>query len=218
VTEANPRAVIGSNSGDVPDYGEDARGIEEPSGDLLSRISALAVEQKRKEAELAALEDAVEQKKAEVRDISEFKLPGAMAEAGMATFALADGTKIEIKEAVRASIPKTNPEPAFTYLETHGAADLVKREIKISFGKGEEAWARKFLADLAKRKRPVKAENKKTVHPQTLQAYIREQLEEGVDIPLATFGAFIQKFSKIVLPDAQKTAARKSRKKDEDLF
>lgn len=196
------------------DYGKDSSALGD---NALARIAGLAQDQIKAEAEVARLEEELKAAQAKLKDISQFKLPELLAEVGMSEFKLKDGTKISVKEDVRASIPKSDSQPAFDWLESHGSGALIKREIKISFGKGEEAWAKKFMADLAKRKKPVKAENKMTVHPQTLQAFIREQLEKGETVPLDIFGAFIQKFTKVVLPDGASPAKSKG-KSDADLF
>lgn len=195
------------------DYGTTSEPVGE---DKLTRITNLAREMLNAELEVAVAEQNLKDAQAKLRDISQFKLPALMEEVGQTEFKLKDGTKISLKEDVKASIPKASQDAAFKYLEDHGHGALIKREIKVSFGKDEEAWAKKFMADLAKRKKPVKAENKRSVHPQTLQAWLREQLSNGEPVPLETFGAFIYKVAKADLPDGAKPI--KAPKGEDSLF
>lgn len=183
---------------DTFDYSEFKDG---PGDNLLARLSGLALDQKRAEAEVARLEEELKTAQARLRDIAEHQLPALMDEAEMSEFTTKDGIKISVKEVIRGSIPASNASKAFAWLEEHGHDNLIKREFKIEFGKDEEAWAKKFARDLAKRKRPLKVQLKRTVNPRTLQAFVREQLEEGVDIPLNLFGVFRQRFSKIDFKD-----------------
>lgn len=178
------------------DYGEyvDSEG---PGDNLLAQLAGLAAEQQEAEAEVARLEEALNAAKAALRDISEHRLPELMEEAQMDSFKTKDGLSITVKSVIRAGIPAKNPAPALAWLEDNGHGSLVKREFKIDFGKDEDAWANKFQADLQKRKKAVRCNIKKSVHPQTLQAFIRERLEAGDDIPMALFGAVQQKFTKV---------------------
>jgi hypothetical protein len=114
-----------------------------------------------------------------------------------------DGLKVKIKSTLRASIPQEDIEKqqkAFSWLEEHRHEHLIKREIKIQFGKSEEKWANKFEADLRKRKRPLIWDRKMTVHPKTLAAFLADELEKGTEVPMETFNAFPQKYSKIERP------------------
>lgn len=170
-----------------------------PGDNLLAQLSGLALDQKRAEAEVARLEEALRKAKETLKDISEHRMPALMDEAEMSEFKTKDGIKIKIKETIRASIKDENAAKAFAWLEEHEHGNLIKREFKIEFGKDEESWAKRFQSDLAKRKKPLKHTLKRSVHPQTLSAFITEQLREGVDVPLATFGAFRQRASEINL-------------------
>lgn len=182
----------------VHDYSDFKDG---PGDNLLARLSGLALDQKEAEAEVARLEEALKAAQARLRDIAEHQLPALMDEAEMKVCQTRDGITIKIVEKIRGSIPAATAPKAFAWLEEHGHGNLIKREVKVEFGKGEEAWAKKFMADLAKRKRPLKVDLKRGVHPSTLASFVTEQLQEGVDIPLETFGVFRQRSAKIEFKD-----------------
>lgn len=181
------------------DYGEHTRGGDAtPVGDnAMAQLNGLARDQANAEALVASLEERVKDAKLVARNISEKTLPAIMDELGLETFKTTDGFEISVKEEIRGNIPKNNPEPAFKWLEDNGEEKLIKREFTIQFGKGEEAWAKKFMRDLRQRKKPLNCKVKRTVHVQTLKAFVREQLEEGVPIPLETFGVFRQRLTKV---------------------
>lgn len=168
-----------------------------PGDNLLARISGLALDQKQAEADVARLEEELKAAQAKLRDIAEHQLPALMDEAEMKICQTRDGITVKVVEKIRGSIPAATAPKAFAWLEEHGHGNLIKREVKVEFGRDEEAWAKKFLADLAKRKKPLKHELKRAVHPSTLASFVTEQLQEGVDIPLDTFGVYRQRSAKI---------------------
>jgi hypothetical protein len=178
----------------MPDYSEFREG---PGDNLLAQISSTALEQKEAEAEVARCEEALKSAQTKLRKIAEEDLPALMDLAEMATCETRDGIIVKIQEKVRGSIPKGRERPAFDWLEEHGHDNLIKRQFVIEFGREDQAWAKKFEADLRKRKKQVNLALKETIHPSTLASFVTEQLQEGVDIPLETFGVHRQRATKI---------------------
>lgn len=183
----------------MSDYNyDDLKQEDRGAGDnILAQLSGLAMDQKRAEAAVAQAEEALATAKAELKRISEQEIPDLMDKAEMTDYTTKDGIKIKIKEKVHGSIPKDKEAQAFDWLKENKHDDLIKREFKIQFGKNDEAWANKFLADLNKRKRPLAFELKRTVHPSTLSSFVAGQLEQGVDFPMDTFGVFRKRSSVI---------------------
>jgi hypothetical protein len=178
------------------DYGEFK---DAPGDNLMGAITQTAIAMKRQEAEVARLEEELKAAQVRLRHLAEHELPGLMDTANMRDFTLADGTKIEVREQLRGSIPKPREEEAFAWLEEHNSGNLIKREFVIDFDRDEEKWAEKFKRDLEQRKKKVRAVIKRRVHPQTLVAYLRERLESGVEVPLDVFGVFRQRVAKVKL-------------------
>ena len=170
---------------------------EPTSSDALAQLGNMAVEMTALETKVVEAERALKVAQEDLRIISEKTIPDAMDALGIEEFTARGGLKIRIGEAIRASIPKARQEEAVTWLDAHGFAALVKRKFVVQFGKDEEKWANKFAADLAKRKRQLAVAQDKAVHPSTLSAFVREQLEEGADLPLDLFGVFRQRFAKL---------------------
>ena len=182
----------------IPDYSEFKEG---PGDNLLAQISLTALEQKEAEAEVARCEDALKIAQNKLKEIADKKLPELMDQAEMTTLTTRDGIVVKVLEKIRGSIPKGKEAKPFKWLEEHGHDDLIKREFKIQFGKEDQAWARKFEADLRKRKKPVNVQRTDAIHPSTLASFVTEQLQAGVDVPLEDFGVFRQRSTKITIKD-----------------
>lgn len=162
----------------------------------LAMITALAEKQIMIEDWIKKREDELKVAKEELRKVSEVAIPNAMAEVGMTEFKLVDGSKITIKQEIYASIPADNKEPAFNWLRRTGNEGLIKNVISCQFGKGEDAEA--MAAAQALVELGLRPEQQQTVHPMTLKAFLKEQMEKGVDVPLTDFGAYTFNKTKIV--------------------
>lgn len=174
------------------DYGEDV-GLE--SSDKLAQISKLAEEQAKAEAKVADLEAQLDAANKALNDLAEHRIPALMQECGIEKFKTTSGLNVEIDAKMRASIPKARVPEAVGYLESIGYGDLVKRSFTSKFTRDQQNQAQEFAQML--RDKGFSAEEKQEVHPQTLAAWVKEQLERGVDIPLDLFGAFWQRRAKI---------------------
>lgn len=150
----------------VPDAGE------------LKQIAALAAEYLALEDVISEIEQRLAAKKLALKTLREHQLPLALTEVGMESFRLVGGGEVKLKNMVSGGVSEANQREAFAALEKNGHGGIIKHEIKILFGKGEEAWAKKFLRDMEKRKRPLNAQRKDFIAPQTLGAFVREQVKE----------------------------------------
>ena len=95
-----------------------------PNDEKLEGIAGLAQEQVRLEAEVALQEEALKNLKKKLLHHQTHTLPEAMNEIGMAAIPLTDGTVIEIKPFVSASISAAKKEEAHTWLRDNGHEDL----------------------------------------------------------------------------------------------
>lgn len=132
-------------------------------------------------------EVALKEAKERERILREETLPSAMQELGVELLRLESGEELSMKQDVYASIPAASKVAAFKWLEDGGFSGLIKTDVVISYGRDEASIARKMLADLGKKGLSVKLNE--AVNPQTLKAFLREQIAEGTDIPLELFGA-----------------------------
>jgi hypothetical protein len=123
-----------------------------------------------------------------VTDLTDYDLPDVMQEIGLTNFTLADGSKLEIKATYGARIPVEHREAAFAWLQEKGYDDIIKNMVSVPFGRGEDSSATEFM-ELAQ-KSGYLPDQKKEVHPQTLKAFVKEQLEKGTPVPMDLFGVF----------------------------
>ena len=159
-----------------------------PSNNEVSEIAALATLQIKRQIEVEKAEVALKEAQESLRQVQEIDLPNAMHQAGVSEIRLPDGQRITLKEDVYASIPKDKVQEAMRWLAEHNLDDVIKNEIKVNFGKGQDQDAQNLINELIAHGW-TNYDAKTTVHPSTLKALIKEQLAKGTNIPLELFGA-----------------------------
>lgn len=131
-------------------------------------------------------EEKLIQLKEEHRKLSQETLPNMMAEIGLMSFKLADGSEIGIADMYYAKIPEDN-YAAFQWLRENDMDGIIKTQVTLNFGKGEDEELQKIEKLL--QEAGVMPVVKSTVHHSTLKAFVKEQLTKGAPIPLDAFGA-----------------------------
>jgi hypothetical protein len=123
-------------------------------------------------------------------------LPAAMEEIGLNSLTLSNGIKLSIAPFYSGSIPPNDGKDAdpvrrakcFAWLREHNFGSLIKTEVKVIAGKGDEALVEKTVAVLKDQEIPfVQADN---VHHMTLKAFVREQCEAATPPPVELFKTF----------------------------
>jgi hypothetical protein len=165
------------------------------SDEKLKTIAEIAERQHRIEEEIARIEAALEMAKELQRLLSEERLPAAMLEVGLEEFKLSNGTKVTITKFYNGKIAPENEALAFNWLRENQHDSIIKREIKVPFGKGEDKAAEALKKKLEKLK--ISFTDKQGVHPQTLKAFIREQVESAKPLPMDLFGVYIGNRAKV---------------------
>ena len=155
----------------------------------LSKVSAKAQEQLDLEKEIKDLEEQLKETKSRHRAVSELELPEAMQEANLAEIVLTSGAKITVKPFYKGYISADHLEDAMAWLVDNNHGSLIKNEVTIKFGKDEDEKANKTVESL--KQQGLDPNVKQGVHPQTLNAFIKEQIIGGKDIPAETFGIFV---------------------------
>jgi len=135
--------------------------------------------------------------KAEQTRLSEEVIPAKMSEAGISMIKLEDGSSVEISPYYYAKIPEDKKADAFKWLRDNDFGDLIKNNLSVSFGKGEDSDAVKLKAELELKGLVV--DQKEDVHWQTLRGFVREQTEKNKNIPSDLFGLYIANRTKITL-------------------
>ena len=170
--------------------------------DMLDEIEVTDIAEqcvllKKKEDEVAALEEKLKAKKEERDDISSRVIPELLAEQGLQEIKLADGSKVSVKKEFRATLPKDEirREAAYQWLRDQNLGDIIKNNVSVSFGAGEENKANQLM-DLAA-SNGFRPQQKSDVAWNTLTALYEERVKAGLDMPSDVFSLWIKDKTKI---------------------
>lgn len=154
----------------------------------LDDMSALARALIDADAAVQAAESALKTAKERSRLLREETIPSAMQELGLEELRLDTGERLRVQQDVYAAIPAADKERAFDWLAEHGFGGLIKVDVRAHFGRGSASEATQLAHEL--RGRGMDATCDQSIHPQTLKAFLREQIAAGnSSLPLELFGA-----------------------------
>lgn len=159
-----------------------------PGDKELSGIAKLAAKQLELEQAVERTEEHLKTLKQDLQNIQTRELPDALAALGLSMIALENGARVEVKPFVSASIPTKFKEQAHAWLRENGHGDLIKCITSVDTGRDTKAMENAIKALV---KVGLTPETKENVHSSTLKAFVREQVEAGVPLPLELFGAFM---------------------------
>ena len=156
--------------------------------DNVQSLSNYVLQLQSLEDEVKVLEENLKRKKEAADKISEEVIPEIMEHMKLKTLLLRWLNHLEVKEIYGASIPIAKKEEAFKWLRDNDLGDLIKNEITVSFGRGEDNKANDY-ASLAE-KNGFQPTQKMKVEPMTLKALYRERVESNLDLPSEHFNLF----------------------------
>jgi len=184
------------------DYSK-AEQATKPTEDQLEHIVALARQQVQIEKRIAALKQELADVSAEYLIMRTETLPDAMKQIGLTEFALDNGAKITVREGLNANIKEENRLAAYTWLRDHGHGDIIKNLVTMDFGRGQDAL--KDVAVEFAESNGFDYTLKEGIHSGTLNAWAREQLENGEEpIPEELINVFRYDEAKVTLPKTRK--------------
>lgn len=170
------------------DIFDEAEALQSIDGGTTKQLSGHVRRLRALEQEIADAEDHVKSLKQQKHSLSTEVIPNMMDEMGVERLDV-DGVSVVRKNIVHASIPQERKQEAFDWLRSNGHGDIIKNEITCSFGRGQDNEAGHVLATLSQL--GYSPSQKVQVHPMTLKAFVREQIEAGSNIDLDMFGAYI---------------------------
>tara|TARA_R100001460_G_scaffold88986_1_gene130512 strand:- start:129 stop:710 length:582 start_codon:yes stop_codon:yes gene_type:complete len=171
------------------DFEDKAASIEKVDQQGLTSVAALARTIRDKESRISDLEQSLKEEKKALIKLTDEEMPSMLAEIGMSSFALDDGSTVEVKQTYGASILVEKRPEAYEWLRDNGYDDIIKNTVACQFGRGEDDQASAFAA-FAQQQGYV-PDQKTEVHPQTLRAFVKERCEAGEDFPMELFGAWV---------------------------
>ena len=172
------------------------------SKDLLDNVevTTIAVECQKLKAlqdDIDRAEEHVDNLKKMADDISSRVIPELLAEQGLSSLKLADGSSVTVKREYRCTLPKEDErrQSAYNWLRENGLGDIIKNNVSVSFGKGEDDKAEQLLNLAAEN--GFQPQQKSDVAWMTLTALFRERIESGLDMPSDVFSTWIKDKTKI---------------------
>ena len=150
------------------------------------------VEELNKELDMA--EQHLKRLKQEKHKLQTDAIPALMDEMGVDRLDVGD-VSVTLKPFVSASIPQDRRAEAHQWLRDNGLDDIIKNDVILSFGRGEDDTAHSIMLDLEQR--GFHPESKTHIHSMTLKAFVKERVEKGLPIDLDMFGAYVAKTADI---------------------
>jgi hypothetical protein len=152
--------------------------------------TAIHLAEKMKWLEQKILEINLELKRYEEnhRQISAVELPELMAEIGLQSFSLSDGTKLSIAPVFKISIPKIKMDEAYEWLVEHHHDGMVKTRLLLPSGTSNYILHQIMI--FVRNHINGNVETERTIHPSTLGAWGREMERENMVIPEDIFSIY----------------------------
>lgn len=181
---------------------DDAQETAEAPPATLAALADAARQLQAAEADVAAAELALKGAKEDERKLREETIPGMFAELGIQQLKLEDGSTFAVKQEVYASIPEASRPAVFAWLTEHEFDGIIKTEVQVAFGKGELESAHELMDALAELGF-THGVLERSIHAQTLKAFLKERLnnpDDGHFPDLELFGARPAMVAKVTPP------------------
>ena len=177
----------------VDDFEQDQQEVIEKTD--IKALSHYCLMLKNYEDQIENLEKDIKDIKEQADKISSEIIPNMLAEQGLSSLKLADGSAVEVRKSYSCTIKKDGADAAYQWLRENGLEDIIKNEVFVTFGKGEDNKAEQLLG-LAEQE-GFEPQQKSKVEPMTLKALYRERIEAGLDMPSDSFNLFVKDQTKI---------------------
>lgn len=131
------------------------------------------------------------------KQVAEELLPDLMNKCGLSLIQLNNGAKIQINEFVNARIK--DPDVAFQWLRDTNNDSIIKNDITVSLGRGDDALAQQVIATL-KESHNIDAQVRIGIHNMTLKSFCKDALDNpelAESLPREAFGIYEGQRAKI---------------------
>ena len=144
---------------------------------------------------LQSIQNQIENLEAQVKDLKQDEkhfscviIPKLMEDMNLSSLKLKDGSELTVKQIYSATLKADKKAEGIHWLRDNGLGDIVKNNITVSFGQGEDNKAVDY-AGLARSNgyEPIQEEK---VHPSTLKVVMKEWKDKGREVPEELFNTF----------------------------
>ena len=138
--------------------------------------------------EILSYEDKIKELKEDEKHFSCVIIPKLMDDMNLESLKLKDGSELTVKKIYATSMKADKKAEAIHWLRDNGLGDIVKNNITVSFGQGEDNKAVEY-ASLA-RERGYEPTQDEKVHHARLRVVMTEWKDKGHEVPEELFNTF----------------------------
>jgi len=156
--------------------------LESPalSGSDLAAVTALIDALSATQARRERLEEELKITNQEIITLTDSLIPDKLRSVGLRALTMTDGRQITIKAMLFVTITEARKSTAYAWLHTHGLGDIIKTEAVIRLLNDSPLTFAKVKAAISALPGGAgEVELKESIHPATLKACIREQVDNG---------------------------------------
>ena len=139
-------------------------------------------------AQISSAEAGLKELKEQEKQLNNFTIPELMEKMNLSTLKLKDGSELSVKKIYSATMKADKKADCIQWLRNNGLGDIVKNEITVNFGQGEENKAAEY-ATLAKGQ-GYEPSQKEAVHAMTLKVTMEDWKNKGNEVPEDLFWTF----------------------------
>ena len=139
-------------------------------------------------AQISNAEASLKELKEQEKQLNNFTIPEIMEKMNLSTLKLKDGSELSVKKIYSATMKADKKADCIQWLRNNGLGDIVKNEITVNFGQGEENKAAEY-ATLAKGQ-GYEPSQKEAVHAMTLKVTMEDWKNKGNEVPEDLFWTF----------------------------
>jgi len=139
-------------------------------------------------AQISSAEASLKELKEQEKQLNNFTIPELMEKMNLSTLKLKDGSELSVKKIYSATMKADKKADCIQWLRNNGLGDIVKNEITVNFGQGEENKAAEY-ANLAKES-GYEPSQKEAVHAMTLKVTMEDWKNKGNEVPEDLFWTF----------------------------
>jgi|TARA_S200002703_G_scaffold23057_2_gene19834 hypothetical protein len=139
-------------------------------------------------AQISNAEASLKELKEQEKQLNNFTIPELMEKMNLSTLKLKDGSELSVKKIYSATMKADKKADCIQWLRNNGLGDIVKNEITVNFGQGEENKAAEY-ATLAKES-GYEPSQKEAVHAMTLKVTMEDWKNKGNEVPEDLFWTF----------------------------
>tara|TARA_R100001463_G_scaffold1080_3_gene4558 strand:+ start:1298 stop:1861 length:564 start_codon:yes stop_codon:yes gene_type:complete len=169
------------------DIFDEASALKNVDTDTGKTLSSLVRDMRKLEEKIEDSENHLKNLKSQKHSLAAEQIPMLMDEMGVDRIDV-DGLTVSTKLQVHASIPVARREEAYTWLRENNLDSIIKNDVTVSFGKGEDNIAGDVVGLL--QDKGFDPKTKTHVHASTLKAFVKERITDGKPIDLDLFGAY----------------------------